>query len=116
MNFETKAGVVSWVDLPIDSSAPINTVESYSAQLNGNSVLTIYGIANGSGGIVNRRVGIGTTTPFAALSVSGTTTLATSNAFLVADAASTTRFVIQDAGNVVTITDTPCMWFSCDGS
>jgi uncharacterized protein YjiK len=73
MNFETNAGAVTWVDLPIDASAPNNTVESYSASLNGTPILTVYGQADGAGNIKNTAVGIGTTSPYAALSVAGAT-------------------------------------------
>jgi hypothetical protein len=106
LNFEADAGVVSWVDLPI-SSALAGTPQSYTAQIGNQAVMTVYGESDGAGASKNLRVGIGTTTPWARLSVSGTTTSATSNAFVVSDVASTTRFVIQDAGNVGVGTTTP---------
>jgi hypothetical protein len=59
--FDTDAGMVSWVDLPISSSASAGTVESYTAQVGGSNVLTIYGEADGSGGVQNTGVGLGTT-------------------------------------------------------
>ncbi len=107
INFDTNAGIVSWVDLPIDSVVAGGTVESYSANIGGSPVLTIYGQASGSGLPQNLRVGVGTTSPWATLSVAGTTTSATSVAFAVSDVASTTRFVIQDAGNVGIGTTSP---------
>jgi len=67
--FETDAGVVSWIDMPVASSSN-NTVLSYSAMMNGTSTITVYGLANGSGGVTNIGVGIGTTTPTAMLTVS----------------------------------------------
>ncbi len=71
MSFDTDAGVISWVDLPISGTPGAGTVESYSAQIGTSPVLTVYGEANGSGGSQNLRVGIGTTSPFAKLSVAG---------------------------------------------
>ncbi|MES2216453.1 MAG: tail fiber domain-containing protein [Patescibacteria group bacterium] len=69
-NFETDAGVVSWADLPV-VNAGSGTVESYSASLDSNPILTIFGKSDGSGGVTNLGVGIGTTSPYATLSVAG---------------------------------------------
>ncbi|MBI2030036.1 DUF5011 domain-containing protein [Candidatus Kaiserbacteria bacterium] len=54
----------------------------------------------------NLRVGIGTTTPWGKLSVTGSGT-GTGLAFAVADSANTPRFVIQDNGNVGVGTSSP---------
>lgn len=62
LNFETNAGTVSWVDLPIDSLSADGTVQSYSAQMDSQNVLTIFGQANGSGAVKNIRTVVGTTT------------------------------------------------------
>ncbi|MBP9728095.1 MAG: hypothetical protein KBD27_01825 [Candidatus Moranbacteria bacterium] len=67
-NFDTDAGAVSWVDMPVTASAPITTVESYSAMVDGTSFLTIYAESDGSGSIQDKRIqigtsGAGTTTP-----------------------------------------------------
>ena len=72
-SFDTDAGVISWVDLPISTTPSSGTPESYSAQIDGTPVLTVYGEANGTGGAQNLRVGIGTTSPYATLSVVGET-------------------------------------------
>jgi hypothetical protein len=72
--FDTDAGIVSWADLPISSSASAGTVESYSANIGGSPVLTIYGTADGAGNAANLGVGIGTQTPAYALDVATTTT------------------------------------------
>ncbi len=63
LSFDTDAGIVSWSDLPVSSSAAANTVQSYSAQIDSNPILTVYAEANGSGGIQDSGVGIGTSTP-----------------------------------------------------
>ncbi|MEK9131360.1 MAG: tail fiber domain-containing protein [Patescibacteria group bacterium] len=72
MTFDTNAGAVAWIDLPVTSTAVIDTIESYSARIDGNSVLTVYGESDGSGGTQNRRVGVATTSPWRTFSVSGT--------------------------------------------
>ncbi len=59
MQFEEDAGAVSWVDLPVTSASADGTKQSYSAQLDGNPLLTIYGASDGSGGIKNMGVSIG---------------------------------------------------------
>jgi hypothetical protein len=100
LNFDTDAGNVLWADLPISSSVSNNTSESYSASIGGTEVLTVYGEADGSGLSKNLRVGIGSTTPMAKLSVSGTTTSSTSWAFAVADISSSTKFIIRDDGKI----------------
>ncbi len=71
MSFDTNAGIVSWIDLSVTSAATAGTVESYSARIDGNSILTVYGESNGAGGIQNTAIGIGTSSPFAKLSVMG---------------------------------------------
>ncbi|MDE1941298.1 MAG: hypothetical protein KGI66_04220, partial [Patescibacteria group bacterium] len=71
MSFETDAGAVNWVDLPIDSTPSNGTVERYSASLNGTPMLTVFGQADGAGNIKNAAVGIGTTSPWSLLSVGG---------------------------------------------
>ena len=71
-SFEADAGAISWIDMPVTSSATAGTVESYSAQLDGNVLLTLYGTSDGLGGVSNLGVGIGTATPSARLEVADT--------------------------------------------
>ncbi len=71
MNFDTNAGAVSWADMPVTSDAAAGTVESYSAQIDGNAILTVYSESDTGGGIQNKRVGINNTAPTAALDVTG---------------------------------------------
>jgi hypothetical protein len=94
-NFETNAGIVSWADMPITSDASSGTVESYSAQLNGTSVLTVYGESDGANGVQNTRVGIGTTTPGATLDVVG--------ALCVDDATPTCGNAARTAGTIYAV-------------
>jgi len=62
MSFDDDAGNVSWVNLPITSSAPSGTTEAFSAQIDSNQILTVYSQADGSGGITDVRVVVGTST------------------------------------------------------
>lgn len=109
------AGVVTWTNIPI-SGASNGTPQSLNAAIGGSTVLTVYGESNGSGLSKNLRVGIGSTTPMAALSVSGSTTSATSWAFAVADVASSTKFIIRDDGVVGIGTTSPFASLSLTGS
>ena len=61
--FEADGGIVSWIDMPVSSTPADNTVESYTASLDGNPMLTIYGLADGSGDVDTLRFGFGTTSP-----------------------------------------------------
>ncbi|KKS33127.1 MAG: hypothetical protein UU95_C0040G0006, partial [Parcubacteria group bacterium GW2011_GWC2_42_12] len=97
LNFETDAGAVSWVDLPL-SAATAGTVESYTAYLAGTSTLTIYGTANGSGGLASGPfVGIGTTSPYSKLAVVDETT-ALRDVFTVSTSTSGLIFKVDSYG------------------
>ncbi|MDR3583286.1 MAG: hypothetical protein P4L62_02920, partial [Candidatus Pacebacteria bacterium] len=69
MNFPADSGATSWVDMPVDASAANGTVESYTAQLNANPMISVYGLSDGAGGMTNLGVGIGTTAPATMLDV-----------------------------------------------
>jgi hypothetical protein len=69
--FESDSGIVSWIDMGVTAASAAGVVNSYTAQLNGNPMLTIYGVSDGAGGLSSRGVGIGTTSPYSALSVVG---------------------------------------------
>jgi hypothetical protein len=78
MNFADNSGQISWVDMGVNGTASDNTIESYSAQLDGNPMFTIFGLSDGAGGVDNLKVlfpngnvGIGTTAPDNLLSVAG---------------------------------------------
>jgi hypothetical protein len=58
-NFDTDAGIISWVDMPVTASSPDNTVESYTALLDGQSMLSLYALSDGAGSIDTRRVQLG---------------------------------------------------------
>ena len=71
MNFDSDAGIVTWVDMPVTSASATGTVMSYSANIAGTSTLTVYAESAGNGGAENFRVGIGSSTPTRTLTVSG---------------------------------------------
>ncbi len=98
--FEADAGQLSWTDLPI-TSAVTSTVESYSAQIDGTPILTVYGQSNGHGGVQNIGVGVGTTTPNAMLTVQGTGTGTTTQALRIYNSTGTLQTVFYDDGSIV---------------
>jgi len=100
VNFDTDAGVVSWIDMPVSTSAPNNTVMSYSAQLDGSPVLTVWGLTNHEGGIRYSRVGIGSTTaPVGTLTVFSPTATTSRDVLTVVNSASSTLFAVNDMGS-----------------
>ena len=88
MTFDTDAGIINWIDLPVEN-ATAGTIESYSASIAGNDILTVYAEADGAGGATNLRVGINTSTPMAALDVKGSVHITADNIFSIAQVATT---------------------------
>ncbi len=77
-SFADDSGIISWIDMAVTSSAVDDTVESYTAMLDGNAMITVYGLSDGAGGVDNLGVGINTATPTARLHLpAGTTTAGT---------------------------------------
>ncbi len=94
MSFDTDAGMVSWINLPISTSPAAGVVQSYSAQIDDNPLLTLYGESDGSGGARNMRVGIGTTTPNALLTLQGSAATSSTLLFNVASSSGASIFSI----------------------
>ncbi|MBL8158405.1 hypothetical protein JNK62_02650 [bacterium] len=94
INFDADGGILSWVDMPVTSSAAVGTVESYSAQIDGTSILTVYSESDGIGGIkaTSTKIGIGTTTPFAKLAIQASD-VQTAPLFEIASTSSATKFL-----------------------
>lgn len=108
-SFESDAGIISWIDMPVTSAATLGTVEAYSAQIDGNPLLTIYSESLGDGSTWNNAVGIGTTTPYALLSIVG---IATSSStarplFDIASSSGASYLRVTGAGNLGLGTTTP---------
>lgn len=101
MSFDEDAGIVSWINLPfVSTTIPQGTIMSYSAQINNTDILTIYGETNGSGGLQNPRVGVGTTTPNAKLTIYSDTIATSSNALTVYNTSSTRLLKVADSGDI----------------
>ncbi len=61
--FDTDAGQVTWMDMPVTNGSASGTKESYTINIDGNAMLTVYAEADGAGSIQNKRIGIGVTSP-----------------------------------------------------
>ncbi len=108
LKFDTSAGSVSWVNLPVSSTTASSTAESYTAYIADLPAITVFGRANEYtvNSVNDLGVAIGTTSPASRLTVWGGGT-GTKYAFQVVDNASTTRVVIQDNGLTGFGTTTP---------
>jgi hypothetical protein len=99
-NFAADSGVVSWMDMPVTSTSASGVINSYTASLNGNPMLTVFGASDGAGGVNRLGVGIGTTSPFAKLTVWGNDVLSTSRILDVANSASSSFLTVFGDGAV----------------
>jgi YVTN family beta-propeller protein len=111
--FDSDAGIISWINLPVTAVSATGTVQSYSAQIADQSILTVYGEANGQTGINNAAVGVGTSTPTATFMVQGN---GTNNPFIVASSTGTSLLKVLASGNVGIGTTTPGRLLSVAGS
>ena len=105
LNFETNAGMVTWTNLPVSAAAATGTVESYTAQIGGTGLMTLYGESAGSGSVRYLRMGIGTSTPTSKLDVYDATSTSNVNLFqLYSDVGGTgnTKFRIDSDGDMFT--------------
>ena len=69
--FAADSGLVTFADMPVTADASAGDSESYVFKVDGDNIMTVYSEADGSGGVQNKRVGIGTITPKNALNVIG---------------------------------------------
>ena len=70
--FSEDSGFNTLVDMPVSALPAVGTVEGYAMKVDGDNILSVYSEANGTGGVTNKRVGIGTSTPAFTLDVAGT--------------------------------------------
>lgn len=77
--FETDSGVNHWIDEPVTSTTGVDTAVGYSAKIDGNDLLTLYGLSDGGGSVTGLSVGIGTTTPIATFQVTNLSANATTS-------------------------------------
>jgi len=96
MEFSENSGVVSWIDMPVTSSASAGTQESYIARIDGTNILTVYSESDGAGGIQNYAVGIATSTPRALLSIG----VVSGRDYLMVGNTTTPEFIVKNDGNV----------------
>ncbi len=111
--FDQDAGQVSWVDLPISGATATGTIMSYTSQLGGNNMLTVYGEHDGQGGIQNPRFGFGTTTPTSYFHIAAT---GTNPFFTVGTSTNQGLFTILSNGYVGLGTSTPSSNLYIQGS
>jgi len=105
--FPDNAGIVSWMDMAVTSAQSVaGTVDSYTAQIDGNALLTVYAESDGVGGIQNSQIIIGTSSPLARLYV-WSSGIGAGNAFTVANGASSTLLTVKDNGNIGIGSSTP---------
>ncbi|MFA5175560.1 MAG: hypothetical protein WC430_04075, partial [Patescibacteria group bacterium] len=79
LNFDDDAGIITWVDMPITSAAA-NTVMSYTASIDDSQLLTLYGLSDGSGAVLQNSLGVAvaTSVPWAIFDVNNKFTVASS--------------------------------------
>jgi len=92
------SGAITLVNLPVSSTPNDGDTESYGFSIDSNPVLTIYGLADGSGGTDTHRVGIGTTSPQSRLHVQ---TASDVEIFRTEDETGSEAMVIDKDGNVI---------------
>jgi hypothetical protein len=99
--FQTDSGVVTALDEPVDTSATVGTLESYSFNSGGTPVMTVYGLSSGAGATTNLGVGIGTTTPASPLDVNGNVTIEKANGIIMRDTVTGSCYIIKVTSGVL---------------
>ena len=100
---DMNAGIVNAMDSPIDTSCTSGTIQTQEygfAGVNATTSLSIYGVCTGVSPNLIRdfRVGVGTSTPGAALMVVGTSSSPTSNTFQLMDFTGRSLLKMVDSG------------------
>ena len=109
MAFDEDSGILSWIDMP-SSTTTARLYNSYSAQIDSTSILTIFATTTTSGNITKGNVGIGTTTPPWTLTVVGGVCITTGSTCPAAEVngglrVDTAGTVADDPGDVFDIAE-----------
>jgi hypothetical protein len=96
LSFDSDAGVLSWFDMPVTTASANGAIQSYTASIDSVPLLTLYSEADGSGNTKAQRVAIGTTTPYARLTVWASSTADT--ILEVVSSASSTKLSVSGTG------------------
>jgi len=98
MSFPSDAGTLTWMDMPVTSASAIGVVDSYSADLNGNPLLTLFGVSDGAGNLATTSVGIGTTSPWGFFSINPNAN--SQGPEFVVGSSTKTDLIVTNGGNV----------------
>jgi hypothetical protein len=93
--FAPDSGFNTFVDMAVTALPTAGTIEGYTMKLDGNNILSIYSEADGSGGIQNEAVGIGTAVPSSKLTLAdGDFEMTNNKSIKIEDAATNTNLLI----------------------
>lgn len=113
-SFADDAGIISWVNLPITTTTA-SLVQSYSASIADNDVLTVYGATDGAGGANNFRVGINTSSPVALLDIWATNS-SSSIPFQITSSTGSNMLKLDTNGNLGINSSTPFAKLAVQGT
>jgi len=105
LEIDADSGSVQFVNMNISTTTATGTAEKLSVSLDQQSILTVYGEANGQGSLQNMRVGISSSTPSAMLTLQGNAS--TSGPLLQISTSTTQAFYIDPSGYIGIGTTTP---------
>jgi len=93
--FAPDSGFNTFVDMAVTATPTAGTIEGYTMKLDGNNILSIYSEADGSGGIQNEAVGIGTALPSSKLTLKdGDFEMTNNKSIKIEDASTNTNLLI----------------------
>jgi hypothetical protein len=101
--FETNAGQVNLVDMPVTSASANNTVHSIATQIDSTTILNVSARSDGAGSIKDTAVSIGTSTVAKGyMSITGNTSSTTAPLITVASSTGSNLFTVNNNGHIVT--------------
>ena len=115
LSFPDDAGALTWINLN-SATSTAGTVESYTAAIGNNPMLTVYGESDGSAGIkaTSTMLGIGTTTPQYFVDIAAADVR--QNMFRVGNTSTPSAFTINSSGYIGINSSTPGSSFSLNGT